>query len=309
MAERTSARASARAAASTLGRASDTRAVKRAYTASSSRVTSACSTLRRLPMPTTARGSTKSVAPLALVECTMPGNRSCESLRTGRTHRPSRSVTKRSCRTPSYRPIRSSMRESIRWRAACHSLRSSRRRGLARSASVPSGSKLPEISSARSSRVGSVEQAANSAGAWALREARKRRKALAAPSRRPMPRSSAGDSTPPTLARSMASRTSSTSPTGKVRPSSSTRTASADCARKSRVCSRVSANGKASASSRPSGPAHRDATAPSTRSHSRSERVLGGQGSGRSSSKVTDSRPSARTGPCCPGRARRRARG
>ena len=65
-------------------------------------------------MGTTARGSTNSVDPLALVACTIPGKRSCASLRTGSTQRPSRSVTKRSCRTDSYRLIRSSMRESIR---------------------------------------------------------------------------------------------------------------------------------------------------------------------------------------------------
>ena len=100
------------------------------------------------------------------------------------------------------------MRESIRCRAARHSPRSSRSRGLARSASAPSTSKQPPILVGHvvESRVGraGLEQRRE----LALRDARNRRSARAAPSIRSTARSSAGASTPPMRARSIASRTS-----------------------------------------------------------------------------------------------------
>jgi hypothetical protein len=180
---------------------------------------------------------------------------------------------------PSYFAMRSSSRESMRVRAVWYSLRSSFRRGLARSESRPSGSNARPSSSARSSSVGSVAHASKSAAERVRRTERNRRRSRAAPSALPISRISTGESTPDAPTRPSASETSESSTTGSGSAASRSSAASRASSSSRRVAERVDAKGSRSASVRPMCETQRDASAASRRSHSRSFLVLSGQGS------------------------------
>jgi hypothetical protein len=176
----------------------------------------------------------------------------------------------------------SSLRRS-RPRAALRSARSSESRGEARSASVPSGSKAEARSRSRSSSEGSRAHAASRAGVRWRRACKNRRSVRAAPRQVITARSSSLASVAPIRARSRPALTAGRSKAGSGSPAMSSSTASRTSASARRISAGDAPKGSVRAFCFPTPEVHRAARASRMRSHSRSARVLGGQGS-RSSS-------------------------